>query len=628
MVLRWNRLLMASGVLLAASCAALAQAPCQDLDGDGYLDRCGAVQDCNDRDGHVFPGALETCNGYDDDCDGQVDEGCPGLCTDPEHRYGDRRVDPGDGISQRQPSMTRIANGYAVTWHQPAGDGIECDGEVQVERIDEAGRLRYGPTRVAAPNSLGRASRQTEVVWTGSEFFVGFSDADIGDCTTPHYPAAYIQRLDAQMNSLGEPVEVSCTSGPAEVQSMAWTGRYLIVLWGQGIESPKGLYFSRFTPDGQNLDPCGVPIVTGTPPSGNVLRWNGQDLLLVVRDAPPEGPQFNSEIYDQRFTEDLQPLDPGLQRLTFSDNPSDEPTLVWADGEWGIAWAEDFVRGYHEIAFARLDLSGQIVDPPGIVQVTFGADQTGGVNKGLPALVWTGQEYGLFYLGNTNRLTAEGDIWLARIAADGTHLGTDALLTTDAAKDAEFYAAAWNGEDYGVAWQDSSVPGIQVAFSRMGCRCRDEDHDGFTSCAGNDCDDTRFDVNALATEFCGDGVDNDCNGLADCLDAAACGALGPPPDAVTGLVATGKDDFAWSAVAGADAYDVARGSLRDLAFEHDARQAACFEPDLAAPGFTDAGVPPLRDGHYYLVRSQAGPAADCRLGPWGTADDAVIEACP
>jgi len=59
----------------------VAQEPigCTDWDGDGYYIQsgCGTVVDCNDADSAVHPGATEVCgNSIDNDCDGQVDEGC------------------------------------------------------------------------------------------------------------------------------------------------------------------------------------------------------------------------------------------------------------------------------------------------------------------------------------------------------------------------------------------------------------------------------------------------------------------------------------------------------------------------------------------------------------------------
>jgi len=51
-----------------------------DLDGDGYGPGCPAGADCDDTNPQIHPGATEICNGVDDNCNAETDEGVLTAC--------------------------------------------------------------------------------------------------------------------------------------------------------------------------------------------------------------------------------------------------------------------------------------------------------------------------------------------------------------------------------------------------------------------------------------------------------------------------------------------------------------------------------------------------------------------
>ncbi len=105
-----------------------------DADGDGVTRLCG---DCGPSDPAVFPGARETCNGVDDDCDGSTDEDfatdgdgdgvidCLDPCPDDpaDDRDGDGSCDSDD------PCPDDPADACRDTAADDTADGGDGDGD-------------------------------------------------------------------------------------------------------------------------------------------------------------------------------------------------------------------------------------------------------------------------------------------------------------------------------------------------------------------------------------------------------------------------------------------------------------------------------------------------------------------
>ncbi|MCB9759877.1 MAG: FG-GAP repeat protein [Alphaproteobacteria bacterium] len=119
-----------------------------DLDDDGHRDpKYEFGDDCDDHDATVYPGASESCNEVDEDCDGDVDEGFDKTWYLDEDGDGEFSPDPvvsctapGDVVSRNPGADCDDRDGSVRPGAPEYCDGVDndCDGEIDPDTALDA----------------------------------------------------------------------------------------------------------------------------------------------------------------------------------------------------------------------------------------------------------------------------------------------------------------------------------------------------------------------------------------------------------------------------------------------------------------------------------------------------------
>ncbi len=467
-----------------------AGATCTDADADGYFREvgCGSAQDCNDGTSLIRPGATETCNGLDDDCNGWIDDGAGCACG---------RIDDDCSICPSTQSSTPVqrSNGERpkLAWngqrlgvlsikHKRSYDEVP---ELHIQLLNPDGTLASYNLLATGPG--GNWIFPSDLASNGASFAALYISYD-NDTVFKDVKMVRVSKLGMPE---GAPTilraAVIANERPRAIGAVVWNGASWGAFWHDEIPSP-GLWYREVRPDGVPVGPA-QKISPLLPSADMGVAWTGSEYHVVwtTLTAP-------SGVYFARVDQLGALVQPAI-RL--------EPGFLSSRGA-SVAW-----NGFESLAVWNAPtgaMMGRRITPHG---VPLG---TGPFSLGVgmyPRVAWNGAEYVVASCRSEGGSGAISD--LTRVDATGAALGVSRVGGFG-----YYPEAAWTGTKWVVVKQTDRPLGpptdieIDYVFTAENCACSsaDADGDGFSSCAG-DCDDSRAAVYPGAPQLC-DGRNNDC----------------------------------------------------------------------------------------------------------------------
>lgn len=379
-------------------------------------------------------GAEDCGNGYDDNCDGAVDE--PG-------RMGSQiRVTNDPALSARV-SPVWTGSEIALAWHDTR-DGAT---EIYLARTSALGEKIGSDVRIT--DSAGAAS-QPSLRWTGSELAAVWSDTRDGNAEI------YFARISAAGDRIGDEVRITDDPGASTAATIQWTGSQFAVLWTDDRPGPPNseIYLALISSSGEkvgdDLRLTDAPDLSEMPS----LTWTGSRFGAAWKDMR----DGDYEIYFALLS-DAGVKEVGDVRITSAVGGSGSPSIHWIGARFALAWCDARDGTGAEIYYTSISEAG--VKEMDDVRVTNAPELSS-----FPSMVWSGSELGVVWRDLRN--TMMGEIYFTRLLPDGTRLGSDVRVSSRSGL-CDFPALTWTGSRFTAAWHHDVAGNVDVYLALIGC---------------------------------------------------------------------------------------------------------------------------------------------------------------
>jgi hypothetical protein len=346
---------------------------------------------------------------------------------------------------QTNPAVACDGTDYLVVWSDQRSD----TSDVYAARVTADGRVLDG---AGIPVSTAAGFQgEPAVTFDGTSYLVVWTDLRDGEADIY---GARVTRNGVLIDTSGLAIvaDSAWQTGPAAV----YDGTNVLLVWEDNRDDLSGdIYGARITPEGTVLDSSGFAISSAQNwQASPAVAVGDADVLVVWHDARASA---FTDVYGARVSNAGEVLDPNGIGISTMDNYQWFPKVAFDDTNYLVVWVDE--HGHGLIYGGRVAADGSVLDPEGF-------PIGGAEDMSSPAVAFDGT-YNAVVWNDVRTGPADLNVYGTRVDGSGVVLDPQGIAVSTAATPQERPAAAFDGTEFLVVWDEASGFGRDIHGVRL-----------------------------------------------------------------------------------------------------------------------------------------------------------------